>query len=189
MAAVCKQGVLAATCYLWFQGTKAALFGFFFVFLVFFLFQKSSTLQFNSFLICRLLVYYVCTEIIAHCLIWCVGVDNWFRLHTKLVSLCPEFPKDSEVYRKKWSSIYNDYKEDKAMNMRSGSDRSDKCRWYQLVDKFMSDRTHVVSHAHASATNSKVPNKTFASDTFTVDHKSDESFSKTPEPSARKKYF
>ena len=75
------------------------------------------------------------------------------------------------------------------MNMRSGSDRSDKCRWYQLVDKFMSDRTHVVSHAHASATNPEGPSKTIASDTFTVDHKSDESSSKTPEPIARKKYF
>lgn len=43
------------------------------------------------------------------------GVDNWSRLHTKLVSLCPDFTKDSEACRKKWSAIYNDYKEDKAM--------------------------------------------------------------------------
>ena len=39
------------------------------------------------------------------------------------------------------------------MNMRSAFKRLEKCRWYQLVDEFMSDRTHVVSHAHASETN------------------------------------
>lgn len=46
-----------------------------------------------------------------------VGVDNWSRLHTKLVSMCPDFTKDSEACRKKWGAIYNDYKEDKAMNL------------------------------------------------------------------------
>ena len=68
------------------------------------------------------------------------------------------------------------------MNMRSGSDRSNKCRWYQLVDEFMLDRAHIVSHAHASATNSEGPNKTTASDTFTADLKSGESSSKISEP-------
>ena len=107
-------------------------------------------------------------------------MDNWSRLHTKLVSFCPDFPKDSEAYRKKWSSIYNDYKEDKAMNMRSGADRSEKCRWYQLVDEFMSDRAHVVAHAHASATNPEGPMPTSPSDAFTADHKSGMSSSKFP---------
>ena len=27
----------------------------------------------------------------------CACVDNWSRLHTKLVSLCPDFTKDSEA--------------------------------------------------------------------------------------------
>ena len=92
-------------------------------------------------------------------------MDNWSRLHTKLVSLCPDFTKDSESCRKKWSAIYNDYKENKAMNMRSGSQRSEKCRWYILVDEFMSDRAHVMAHAHASATNPDGPSST----TFFVD--------------------
>ena len=42
------------------------------------------------------------------------------------------------------------------MNMRSGSERSEKCHWYQIVDEFMSDRTHVMSHAYASATKQMV---------------------------------
>ena len=109
-------------------------------------------------------------------------MDNWSRLHTKLVALCPDFPKDSEACRKKWTSIYNDYKEDKAMNARSGSDRSEKCRWFQLVDECMSDRAHVVTHAHASATSPEGPTKTSGSDTFTADHKSAECSSKSPVP-------
>ena len=58
----------------------------------------------------------------------CVGVDNWSRVLTKLVSVCSDFPKDNEVCHKKWSVIYNDYKKDKALNLKSGSQRSEKCR-------------------------------------------------------------
>ena len=116
-------------------------------------------------------------------------MDNWSRLHVKLVSLCPDFTKDSEACRKKWSSIYNDYKEDKAMNMRSGSDRSEKCRWYQLVDEFMSDRVHVVSHAHASATNPDGVKSTIASVTTSMEHNASESTSKSPEPKRKDDIF
>lgn len=80
-----------------------------------------------------------------------VGVDNWSRLHTKLVSLCPDFNKDAEACRKKWGAIYKDYKYDKFHNSVSGNSRSDKCKWYVLVDEFMSERANVVSHAHGSA--------------------------------------
>ena len=68
------------------------------------------------------------------------------------------------------------------MTLRSGSDCSEKCGWYTLVNEFMSDRAHVVSHAHASATNPERPNKTTALDTFTADLKSGESSSKISEP-------
>ena len=114
-------------------------------------------------------------------MILCVGVDNWSRVHTKLVSMCPDFSKDSEACRKKWSSIYNDYKEDKAMNLKSGSCRSDKCRWFQLVDKFMFDRANVVSHAHASAMDGDGVKCTTMSDTNMTDIRTDASSSKLPE--------
>ena len=119
----------------------------------------------------------------------CAGVDNWSRLHTKLASLCPDFTKDSESCRKKWINIYNDYKEDKAMNMRSGSQRSEKCRWYLLMDEFMSDRAHVKVHAHASATNPDGPSSTTDSDTKTTAHKSGETTSKSPEPKRKEDIF
>jgi hypothetical protein len=105
--------------------------------------------------------------------------------------LCPDFTKDSEACRKKWSAIYNDYKEDKAMNGRSGEQRSEKCRWYTLVDEFMHDRANVVSHAHASAVNpdglqsDTVP----VSYTNTMEQRSGEWSSKSPEPRRKDDVF
>ena len=66
--------------------------------------------------------------------------------------------------------------------MRSGSQQSEKCHWYQLVDEFMSDKVHVVLHVHASATTPDGPKSTSATDTFITEHKSGESTSKSPEP-------
>lgn len=117
------------------------------------------------------------------------GVDNWSRLHTKLVALCPDFTKDSEACRKKWSVMYNEYKEDKSMNMRSGSERSEKCCWYTLVDEFMSDRAHVVSHAHASASNPDGPKLSSTTETNTTKLRSGESVSKSPEPKRKDEVF
>lgn len=68
------------------------------------------------------------------------------------------------------------------MTLRSGSDHSEKCRWYTLVNEFMSDRAHVVTQAHASTTNPDGPNFGTPSDTNNTDHKSGESTSKSPEP-------
>ena len=51
----------------------------------------------------------------------------------------------------------------------------------------MSDRAHVVSHAHASATNPDSPKATTLLDTNSIVHKSEECTSKLPEPK-RKEY-
>jgi hypothetical protein len=105
------------------------------------------------------------------------------------VSLCPNFTKDSEACRKKWSGIYNDYKEDKAMDMKSGSQRSEKCRWNQLVDEFMFDRANVVSHAYARYVNPDGPKCTAILDTNTTEQRSGESTSKSPEPKRKDDIF
>ena len=67
------------------------------------------------------------------------------------------------------------------MNLKSGSQRSEKCRWYELVDEFMFDRANVVSHAHASATNPDGPKSTGTTATNTPPQKSGESTSKSPD--------
>ena len=99
------------------------------------------------------------------------------------------FHKGQRGLQEEMDSIYNDYKEHKAMNMRSGSERSEKCRWYQLVDEFISDRAHVISHAHANAMNPDGPKSASASFTNTTEHKSGESTSKSPEPKRKDDVF
>lgn len=118
----------------------------------------------------------------SHIIFICVGVNNWSRVHTKFISFCLDFIKDSEACRKKWSVIYNDYKEDTAMNFKSGSLRSKKCRWFQLVDEFMFDRAHVVTYTHGSARKSDELKLTETSVTNTTDQKSGENKFKSPEP-------
>ena len=53
----------------------------------------------------------------------------------------------------------------------------------------MSDRAHVVTHAHASATNPDGPKLATFSDTNTAVHKSGESTSKSPEPKRNEDVF
>ena len=72
---------------------------------------------------------------------------------------------------------------------RQGNARSEKCRWYQLVDEFMSDKAHIISHAHASAMELDGPKSANASFTNTTDHKSGEGTSKSPEPKRKDDIF
>ena len=105
------------------------------------------------------------------------------------MSMCPDFSKDSEACHKKWSVIYNNYKEDKALNLKSGSQRSEKCHWLQLVHEFMFDRANVVSHAHASAMDGDGVKCTTTSETNITEQRSGESSSKSPEPKRKEDIF
>jgi hypothetical protein len=125
-------------------------------------------------------------NVISHLVPTCAGVDSWSRVRTKLVSLCPDFTKDKEACRKKWSSVYNDYKEDKAMNLKLGSQRSEKCRWFQLVDEYMAN---VVTHAHTGARNANGLKSTATSETNTTEQRSGESTSKSPAPKRKEDIF
>jgi hypothetical protein len=105
--------------------------------------------------------------------------------------LCPDFTKDSEACRKKRSAIYNDYKEDKAINTRFGEQRSEKCRWYTLVDEFMHDKANVVSHAHTSDVNHDGPQSDTVpvSYTNTMEQRSGKLSSKSPKPKRKDDIF
>ena len=65
------------------------------------------------------------------------------------------------------------------MNMKSGSQRSEKCRWFQVVE-IMFDRTNIVSHTHASARNADEVKSTAISITNRIDQKNGENTSKSP---------
>ena len=75
------------------------------------------------------------------------------------------------------------------MHIKSGSQRSEKCRWYQLVDEFMFNRANVVSHAHASAINPDGPKYTATSNTNTTEQGSVESTSKSPDSKRKDDMF
>ena len=75
------------------------------------------------------------------------------------------------------------------MNLKSDSQHSEKCRWYQLVDEFMYDMANVMSHAHASAFNLDGPAITGTSDTNTMEHRSGEGTSKSYEPKRKEDIF
>jgi hypothetical protein len=68
------------------------------------------------------------------------------------------------------------------MNLKLGFHGSEKCRWYQLIDAFMFDRTNIVSHAHVIIKNTNRLKSTATSDTNITDQRSGESTSKSPEP-------
>ena len=53
----------------------------------------------------------------------------------------------------------------------------------------MSNRAHIVSHAHASATNPDGPKSTTISDTNTTAHTSRKCSSKSPEPKRKEDIF
>ena len=75
------------------------------------------------------------------------------------------------------------------MNLKSGSQRFEKCRWYQLVDEFMHDHANVVSHAHASANNPDGSVDTSASVTNTTKFRTGDTSSKSPEPKRKENMF
>ena len=68
------------------------------------------------------------------------------------------------------------------MILKSGFERSEKCRWYQLVDEFMHDRTNVVTHAHANTVSPDGSKCTTTLEANTMEQRSGESTSKSPEP-------
>ena len=75
------------------------------------------------------------------------------------------------------------------MHLKSGGQRSKKCRWFQMVDEFMFDRANVVLHAHASAVGGDGVKCTMTSDTNTTELRSEEITSKSPVPTRPQEMF
>ena len=75
-------------------------------------------------------------------------MDNWDVLHTHLVAACPNFNRSSDACRKKWKSLYHDYKADYIANGVSGNQRSSRFKFYSLIDDYMHERANVMKHVH-----------------------------------------
>jgi hypothetical protein len=77
------------------------------------------------------------------------GVDLWTKVATEVLANCPEFNKDGEACRKKFSKEMKDYQGDKAQNAKSGHDRGDRSKFYDLMDAHFASKATVHCVAHA----------------------------------------
>ena len=77
-----------------------------------------------------------------------LGVDNWGVLYTHLVDACPDFNWSSDACRKKWNSLYNDYKADYTANNIFDNQRSSRSKFYSLIDGYMHECANVMKHVH-----------------------------------------
>ena len=75
-------------------------------------------------------------------------MDNWGILHIHLVAACSDFNWSSNACRKKWKSLYDDYKADYTANSISSNQRSSRSKFYSLIDGYMHERANVMKHVH-----------------------------------------
>ncbi|MCO5561944.1 hypothetical protein L7F22_015570 [Adiantum nelumboides] len=66
-------------------------------------------------------------------------VDLWQIVKHEMTNSCHGFDKDSEACRKKWIRVYKEYKDDRHL---SNDEKTQKCRFYDLVDFYMGDRAN-----------------------------------------------
>ncbi|KAI5060817.1 hypothetical protein GOP47_0025237 [Adiantum capillus-veneris] len=66
-------------------------------------------------------------------------VDLWQIVKHEMTNSCHGFDKDSEACRKKWIRVYKEYKDDRYL---SNDEKTQKCRFYDLVDFYMGDRVN-----------------------------------------------
>lgn len=64
-------------------------------------------------------------------------VDLWQIVKHEMTNSCFGFDKDSEACRKKWIRVYKEYKDDVHL---PNDDKSQKCRFYDLLDFYMGNR-------------------------------------------------
>ena len=79
--------------------------------------------------------------------------------------------------------------EGQGLNLKTGSQHSEKCRWFQLVDEFMFDRANVVSHTHVMVMNRDGVKCTATSETITTKQRNGESSSKFPGTKRKENMF
>lgn len=82
------------------------------------------------------------------------GIDTWVKLHARMVAMIPNFTRSSVACKKKFSSIFKQYKEDKLANGISGNDRRE-CQFFDSMDEWWHQAGQVMKHVSATTDNSK----------------------------------
>jgi hypothetical protein len=104
------------------------------------------------------------------------GVDLWTKVAAAILHNCPDFNKNAEACRKRFAKELKDYQGDKAQNAKSGHDRGDRSKHYDLMDSHFASKAtvHCASHADSETVevlsgSSENPNSSGGS--FTEDNK------------------
>ena len=84
---------------------------------------------------------------------YCIGVNVWLKLHTRMVAVIPGLNRTAEVCKKKFNVLYKQYQLDKMANGVSGSDRHE-CKFYNAFDQWWHQTSTMMKHFTASANGS-----------------------------------
>jgi hypothetical protein len=79
------------------------------------------------------------------------GVDLWTKVAAEILAACPDFNKNAEACRKRFAKELKDYQGDKAQNAKSGHDRGDRSKFYDLIDSHFATKATVHCVAHADS--------------------------------------
>jgi hypothetical protein len=79
------------------------------------------------------------------------GVDLWTKVAAEILANCPDFNKNAEACRKRFAKELKDYQGDKAQNAKSGHDRGDRSKHYDLMDSHFASKATVHCAAHADS--------------------------------------
>lgn len=79
-----------------------------------------------------------------------IGTDVWVKLHACLLALIPGLNRTPEACKKKFNSIFKQYKVDKMSNGVSG-ERWHECKFYDSIDQWWHQTGTVMKHVSASA--------------------------------------
>jgi hypothetical protein len=84
------------------------------------------------------------------------GVNLWTKVAAEVLANCPDFNKNAEACRKRFAQELKDYQGDKAQNAKSGHDRGDRSKQYDLMDSHFAGKATVHCVAHADSENVEV---------------------------------
>ena len=78
-----------------------------------------------------------------------IGIDVWVKLYARLLALIPGLNWTPKACKKKFNSIFKQYKVDKMSNIVSG-ERRHECKFYDSIDQWCHQTDTVMKHMSAS---------------------------------------
>lgn len=80
------------------------------------------------------------------------GVDSWSNLHARMMAAVEGFNRTPIACKRKFNSLYKQYKDDKMTNNVSDSDRNEY-KFYECLDQWWHFNGHVMRHVSSVSKN------------------------------------